>query len=107
MRSFWLLTGFEYKKLFQRKIVWITLAVMIAACILLSCISYMATGYTIDGEPVNGYDLKKKHVAQDKEASEPGLMGRRSKIWRSPRQIFPAGYSTWCTISLADGKLMA
>ena len=67
MRSFWLLTGFEYKKLFQRKIVWITLAVMIAACILLSCISYMATGYTIDGEPVNGYDLKKKHMeSQDK-----------------------------------------
>lgn len=79
MRSFWLLTGFEYKKLFQRKIVWITLAVMIAACILLSCISYMATGYTIDGEPVNGYDLKKKHVAQDKEASGTRIDGKTAQ----------------------------
>lgn len=91
MRSFWLLTGFEYKKLFQRKIVWITLAVMIAACILLSCISYMATGYTIDGEPVNGYDLKKKHVAQDKEASGTRLDGKTLKNMEESPSDIPGG----------------
>lgn len=91
MRSFWMLVHFEYKKLLQRKIVWITLGIMAAACILLSCISYLATGYDIDGKPVSGYELKKKEVAQNKEASGTKLDGEALKKIEDPSQDVAGG----------------
>ena len=51
MSHFWLLTKWEYKKLLKRKIVWITLGIMVFLCIF-SSVGGLFGSYYIEGEQV-------------------------------------------------------
>lgn len=49
MSEFWTLVGFEYKKLFKRRMVWITLAVMLTLTVF-SAVAPLIGGVHVDGQ---------------------------------------------------------
>lgn len=57
MHKIYTLYGFELKKIFMRKIVWITLAVMIALNIWIPFADLSSLSYEINGEDYTGYEL--------------------------------------------------
>ena len=52
---------FELKKIGNRKIVWITAAVMLFICILMSLSGVLFNSYTMDGVQISGYDYMIKN----------------------------------------------
>lgn len=52
MKNFWALTGYEYKKLLKRKIIWITLVVLTAFAVFSVCGALMENVY-VEGEAVS------------------------------------------------------
>lgn len=69
MGNFWTLAGFEYKKLLQKKVVWVTFIIMAVICILAVCLPYWMNSYSIDGKTVSGYEMTKRSIKQSKEQS--------------------------------------
>ena len=65
MHKIYILYGFELKKIFMRKIVWITLAVMIALNIWIPFADLSSMGYWINGEDYTGYEF----MAIDRDAA--------------------------------------
>ncbi len=65
MHKIYTLYGFELKKILMRKIVWITLAVMIALNIWIPFADLSSMGYWINGEDYTGYEF----MAIDRDAA--------------------------------------
>lgn len=66
MEHFFALAGFEYKKLMQRKTVWITMIVLSAVVLLAVCIPVLSSSYSIAGEEVSRYELIQRNRADEK-----------------------------------------
>lgn len=70
MRNFWMLTKYEYKKIFQKKMVWVMFVVLSGICFLMSSVTYFAT-FTkeVDGkeEKMSGYQWMTRIREEDKE----------------------------------------
>lgn len=71
MHRIYTLYGFELKKILMRKIVWITLGVMIALNIWIPFADLSSIGYWVDGKDYTGYEL----MTVDRDAAEK-LSGR-------------------------------
>lgn len=72
MRNFWRLTKYEYKKIFQKKMVWVMFVVLSGICFLMSSVTYFAT-FTkeVDGkeEKMSGYQWMTRIREEDKGLS--------------------------------------
>ncbi len=66
MHRIYALYGFELKKILMRKIVWITLGVMIALNIWIPFADLSSTGYWVDSKDYTGYEL----MTVDRDAAE-------------------------------------
>lgn len=69
MGNFWTMTGFEYKKLLQKKVVWVTFIIMAVICVVTASIEYWGTSFSIDGKTVSGYEMTKRSIKQNKKQS--------------------------------------
>lgn len=78
MNHFWALTGYEYKKLLKKKMVWITLAILCIGAAFSVCSPVWSTGLSIDGEAFSYMDIQemdhKAAAAFDGEAIDGGMM---------------------------------
>lgn len=57
MNNFDTLYTYELKKLFQKKIVWISLVIMVALTVIMSLGGILFTAYSLDGQQVSAYDF--------------------------------------------------
>ncbi len=68
MDNFWMLVKYEYKKILQKKIVWISIGIMCLVGLFSSCIPYF-TSYSINGKTVTGYEMQKASIKKNREQS--------------------------------------
>lgn len=67
MKIFWVLTIFEYKKILQRKTVWITMGVLIIMMLLVSCMTVLTSQFnTAEGEVISGYEIVQRNREAEK-----------------------------------------
>lgn len=57
MNNFGTLYTYELKKIFQKKIVWVSLAIMVALTVVMSLSGILFSAYSLDGQRVSAYDF--------------------------------------------------
>lgn len=91
MSEFWTLVGFEYKKLFKRRMVWITLAVVLALSAF-SAVAPLIGGVYVDGQRVEGtWEMNARDMAYAKALSGTPLNEETLKKVREAYQKLPEG----------------
>lgn len=86
---------FELKKILMRKIVWITLGIMIALNIWIPFADLSSLGYEINGEDYTGYELLTVDRAAARKLSgkaiDNALLNRMRKAYLSRDRDTPSG----------------
>lgn len=91
MSEFWTLVGFEYKKLFKRRMVWITLAVMLTLTVF-SAVAPLIGGVHVDGQRVEGtWEMNERDMAYAKALSGTPLNEENLKKVREAYKQLPEG----------------
>lgn len=91
MSEFWTLVGFEYKKLFKRRMVWITLAVMLTLTVF-SAVAPLIGGVYVDGQRVEGtWEMNERDMAYAKALSGTPLNEENLKKVREAYKQLPEG----------------
>lgn len=68
MANFWMLVKYEYKKILQKRIVWISIGVMCLVGLFCACIPYMQS-YSVNGKTITGYEMVKEENKKNREQS--------------------------------------
>ncbi|MEG0107623.1 MAG: ABC transporter permease subunit [Lachnospiraceae bacterium] len=102
MYNFWNIVGFEYKKLFKKKMVWMTLIIMFAISLFMP-LSSILSSKTSDGSSY--YENTKEHIQEDIQMSGQQLDENMFSKYRNTDVRMPNTFSRMLMIIIGNDDI--